>query len=185
MAWRQTPWQPASSLGPGGGGRTRESTGGAPRLLSKILERWLPLGLGGFCPPLRDPPSPPPARSCPSRGNASSTPVLNEWLALASQETSRSIQVQTLSPSRPLGQGGRKREHRRREVWGCRAGRSRDRGDKAVIVLRPHSAPRQTRQLACLPGQRPGTPPGLSSLLSNLYPSWPGRARPVLGSESC
>lgn len=62
-------------------------------------------------------------------------------------------------------------------------------GDKAFIVLRPCSAPRQTRRLACLPGQKPATPPGLPSLLSHPWLraglEWRGLSLDLSPTESC
>lgn len=55
------------------------------------------LGLGDFCPPLRTP-----ACKVPSQQGKRHFPsALDEWLALASQETVGFIQVQTQSPSHP------------------------------------------------------------------------------------
>lgn len=60
-----------------------------------------PLGPGWLLPSHE---GPPPARSRPRRGNATSPSVPEEWPALASQETIGSIQVQTV-PFPPPGPG--------------------------------------------------------------------------------
>lgn len=119
VAWRQTAWQSASSLGPREEGGPERAQGAhwhfwARSWGSNSLWAWVSSAL---------PEGPQPARSRPSRGNATSTSVPDEWLALASQETVCSNQVQMPSPSHPHppGQRGRKRERERREAWGCQA----------------------------------------------------------------
>lgn len=65
-----------------------------------------PLGPGCLLPSQRDPCL---QRSCPSRGNATSTSLPDEWLALASEESVSSIQVQMSSPSHPQPEGKEER----------------------------------------------------------------------------
>lgn len=143
-----------------------------PRPHAEAAEQG-PSGPGWLLPSHEGPLS---ARACLGRGNATSTSVLDEWLALASQETVGSIQVQTLSHSHPPGQRGRKRELKRRRRGIAKQGRGRDSWDRALIVPNPHAAPRQARLLACPPGPRPRIPPGLSQLLSSTAQGKPSPA---------
>lgn len=121
------------------GGRTWERAQGASQHFWARSWGVTPLGLGISALPegLQ------PARSHPSRGNATSTSVPDEWLSLASQETV-GLHPGTNALLFPLPRPERKREQEKREVRGLVAKQGRN-GDKALIVQGHTQPPRQSR----------------------------------------
>lgn len=166
------PWRPASSRSLEG--RGPEPAQVNPEAAVRILEWWLPWAWVASILPKGALPE----RARPSRGNATSTSVPDEWPVQASQETVSCIQVQMSPPSHPLlpppqGWETEKGNLRRRRHGAAKQGSSRDSWDKHLLVPRPHAAPRQAWPLACLPGPASRTSPVLSCLFGNLhYAGW-------------